>query len=77
MRRVVHELGPLAQRFTRLAEQVEVEVQLTQEVWKDQRGETFLREYLSPFKSNVSQLVACIHESRDIFEQLAKRLSDP
>lgn len=77
MQRVVNELGGLAQRFHRLAEQLDVEIQLTQETWKDQRGEAFLREHLSPFKPDVAQLVACLHESRDMFEQLSRRLSDP
>jgi uncharacterized protein YukE len=77
MRRVVHELAGLAQRFNQLAQQLEEEVQTTQEIWRDQRGDAFLREQLSPYKPNVSQLVACIHESREVFEELAKRLSDP
>ena len=77
MRRVVHELGSLAQRFDRLAEQLEEEVQTTREIWRDQRGEAFLREHVSAFKPTVSLLVACIDESREMFEDLARRLSDP
>ncbi len=77
MRRIVHELGSLAQRFNVLAEKLEEETQNTQEIWKDQRGEAFLREHLSPFKPTVAQLVATLHESQELFEQIAKRLSDP
>ena len=77
MRRVVHELGGLAQRFSQLAELLEEEVQTTQEIWRDQRGVAFLREHVSPYKPNVSLLVACIDESREMFEDLARRLSDP
>lgn len=77
MRRVVHELSSLAQRFSRLAEQLEEEMQSTREIWRDQRGVAFLREHISPFKPSVSQLVACVDESREMFEDLARRLSDP
>ncbi len=77
MRRVSHDLGGLAQRFGVLAEQLEAEVQTTQEIWKDERGSAFLRERLSPFKPTVSQLVATLQESQDLFEHLAKRLADP
>lgn len=77
MRRVVHELGGLAQRFGRLAEQLEEEAQTTRETWRDQRGEAFLREHIAPFKPKVSLLVACIDESREMFENMARRLADP
>ncbi|MGN6134654.1 MAG: hypothetical protein ACTHOU_09140 [Aureliella sp.] len=77
MRRVVHELGELAQRFGRLAEQLDEEAEATQAVWRDQRGQAFLREHVAPFKPNVSLLVASINESRELFEDLARRLSDP
>ena len=77
MRRVVHELPGMAQRFSHLAEQLEEEVQATQALWRDQRGQAFLQEELAPFKPSVSQLVACIVESQEVFEALAKRLSDP
>lgn len=77
MRRVSHELGGLAQRFSVLAEQLEAETQATHEIWKDERGNAFLREHLSPFKPTVLQLVASLHETHELFEQLAKRLSDP
>lgn len=77
MRRVSHELGSLAQRFNVLAEQLESEMQATGEIWKDERGNAFLREHLSPFKPTVSQLVASLHETRELFEHLTRRLSDP
>ena len=77
MRRISHELGGIAQRFSVLAEQLEEETQSTQEIWKDERGNAFLREHLSPFKPTVSQLVASLHETHELFEHLTKRLSDP
>ena len=77
MRRIGHEMTSLAQRFSRLAEQLEEETQATQAVWRDQRGQAFLQEHLAQFKPSVSQLVACITESQELFEELAKRLSDP
>ncbi|MCC6511694.1 MAG: hypothetical protein IT423_21520 [Pirellulaceae bacterium] len=77
MRRVAHDLGGLAQRLNLLAEQLDEEVQTTQEIWKDQRGEAFLREHLSPFKPTVSQLVASIQEAHDLFEQLSRQMADP
>jgi len=77
MRRVVHDLGGFAQRFGRVAEQLEQEIEKTQEVWRDQRGQAFLRERLSPFKPTVSQLVAGLSETQELFESLVKRLSDP
>ncbi len=49
MLRVSHELGSLAQRFGIQAEQLEQEMQLTEEIWKNERGQAFLRERLSPF----------------------------
>lgn len=77
MRRVSHELGGLGERLARLAEQLEEEGRLTQEVWRDQRGEAFIREHIFPFKTQIAQLVANISETKDLFEELAKRLSDP
>lgn len=77
MRRVSHEMGGLAERLGRLAEQLEQEGQLTQEVWRDQRGEAFLRERIFPFKTHITQLVASISETSELFEELVKRLSDP
>lgn len=77
MRRVVHELGSLAQRFSRLSEQLRDEAQSTRESWRDQRGAAFLQEHIAPFQPSVSILVACIEESSEMFEDLAKRLSDP
>ncbi len=77
MRRVSHELGSLGQRFSVLAEQLEAEIEATREIWKDDRGNAFLQEHLSPFKPTVSQLVASLHETHELFEHLTKRLSDP
>ena len=77
MRRVSHDLGGLGERISRLAEQLEQEAQLTQETWRDQRGEGFLREHIFPFKANAAQLVSSISETSDLFEELARRLSDP
>lgn len=77
MRRVVHELSGLAQRFGQLAQQMEDELEATQASWRDQRGEAFMRENLAPFKPRVSQLVACIQETHEMFDALAKRLADP
>ncbi len=77
MRRVSHDLSGLAQRFTVLANQLEAETEATQEIWKDERGNAFLREHLSPFKPTVAQLVACLNETNDLFESLAKKLGDP
>ena len=77
MRRVSHELGGLAERLSRLAEQLEQEGRATEEAWRDQRGEAFLRERIFPFKPNVSQLVGSVSEASELFEELTKRLSDP
>ncbi|MGN6544372.1 MAG: hypothetical protein ACTHK7_04945 [Aureliella sp.] len=77
MRRVSHEMGGLAERLGRLAEQLEQEGQLTQEVWRDQRGEAFLRERIFPFQTHITQLMASISETSELFEELVKRLSDP
>ena len=77
MRRMPHEMTSLAQRFSQLAQQLDAEVQATQAVWRDQRGQAFLQEHLAQFKPSVSQLAACITESQELFEDLAKRLSDP
>lgn len=77
MRRVSHELGGLGERLSRLAEQFDQEGRLTQETWRDGRGEAFMREHIFPFKTSVAQLVASIRETSQLFEELAKRLSDP
>lgn len=77
MRRVVHDLGGFAQRFSRVAEQLDEEIEQTQQVWRDQRGQAFLRERLHPFKPAVSQLVAGLSETQELFESFVKRLSDP
>lgn len=77
IRRVSHELGGLGERLKQLAEQLDQEGHLTEEIWRDQRGEAFLREHIFPFKSNVSQLVSSVNETSELFEELARRLSDP
>jgi hypothetical protein len=77
LRRVSHELGGLAENLNRLGEQLEQEALTTQETWRDQRGQAFLREHLFPFKPPVAQLVVAISETSDLFEELARRLSDP
>ncbi len=77
MRRISHDLGGLAQRFNRLSEQLTEEIQNTAEIWRDQRGQAFLAARLSPFKPSMGQLVASIDETRELFDQMAKKLSDP
>ena len=77
MRRVVHDLAGVAQRFGQLAQQLDDQMETTQEIWRDQRGQAFLREHLSPFKPGVAQLVTSIYQTHELFDELAKRLIDP
>ena len=77
MRRVVHDLSGSAQRFSRLGEQLEEEIENTAQVWRDPRGQSFLREHLSVCKPRIAQLVSEIAETAELFDEIAKKLADP
>lgn len=77
MRRLVHDLSGCAQRLSRLSEQLGEDVDQTAEVWRDARGQAFLREHLLPCRPNVAQLVSGLQETVDLLDEIVRKLSDP
>lgn len=77
MRRVAHDLAGSAQRISRLAERLAEEIEVTEQLWRDQRGQAFLREHLAPCRPNIAQLVSGINETVELFDEIAKKLHDP
>ncbi|MCR9295881.1 MAG: hypothetical protein NXI32_24455 [bacterium] len=77
MKRISHDLPGVSQRIAKLADALELEVEETKSVWKDEKGRNFLRQHYSEVRPAISQLVSGLSESVELFEQIAKRLQDP
>lgn len=77
MRRISHDLPGVTQRIAKLTEKFEFATQETSEVWKDQVGVAFLRKHTAEIQPTINQLVSSMTKSIEMFEDIAKRLSDP
>lgn len=77
MRRISHDLPGVTQRINRLTEQLGMDIEDTQELWRDDKGRTFFQRHTSEVRPTVGQLVAAMAKSTEIFEDIAKKLRDP
>ncbi|MFN3188910.1 MAG: hypothetical protein ACE361_00170 [Aureliella sp.] len=77
MRRISHDLPGVTQRIAKLSEELELSVQETSEIWKDQKGRAFLQKHFSDVRPIAGQLTSSLSQSIELFEEISKRLRDP
>ncbi len=77
MQRISHDLPGVAQRLTRISDELLTEVENTQQVWKDSQAQAFVKEHMQEIRPTVQQLVVEITRTVELFEDVAKKLSEP
>lgn len=77
MKRISHDLPGVKQRITQLAEDFEVALQDTQEVWRDEKGRSFFQQHTSEVGATIRQLDSTLTQMIELFEEIAKRSADP
>ncbi len=76
MHRISHDLSGIAQRLTRISDDLLQEVEATQQVWKDSQAQAFVKEHMQEMQPTILQLVAGIAHTVELFEDIAKKLSE-
>ena len=76
MRRISHDLAGVAQRMTRLADELQQEVEATRQVWKDAQAQAFVQQYMQEIRPTVQQLVVGLTQTIELFEDIAKKVSE-
>lgn len=77
MRRISHDLTGVAQRMSRLADELMHEVDDTGQVWKDAQAQAFMQQHMREIRPTVQQLVVGITQSVEMFEEIAKKICEP
>lgn len=77
MRRISHDLTGVAQRMARLADELQQEVDVTRQVWKDAQAQAFVQQYMQELRPTVQQLIVGITQSIELIEDIAKKISEP
>ncbi len=77
MKRTSHDLAGISQRIAKLSDQLEYQVQLVTEVWKDDVGRSFIQQHLQHVSPQLRQLTSEMTSAIEDFESIAKQLLDP
>jgi uncharacterized protein YukE len=77
MRRISHDMSGISQRLNHIKESFTEEVAEVSEVWLDAKGRVFLQQHLASIQPTIGQVVGAIHETTELFENIAKKLRDP
>lgn len=77
MRRPSHDLPGCAQRLNRYTEQLLEVVDETTQLWQDKRADEFVRQHVDNIRPTVAQVTLMMAKSTELFEDIAKKLSDP
>ncbi|QDV24291.1 hypothetical protein [Aureliella helgolandensis] len=77
MKRISHDLPGVAQRIAKLNEEYQSVIDETKEVWKDGKGRAFMNRHTSEVRPAITQLVATLVQSTELFEEISKKLQDP
>lgn len=77
MRRISHDLPGIAQRIAKLRDEFDVEAVHAQQIWKDEKGRQFFQQHVQEVRPTLSQLVAHLTRTIELFENVCKQLRDP
>ncbi len=77
MNRLSHDLPGITQRIAKLGDEFDFAVHEVREVWKDDKARAFLQQHTAEIGPSLSQLVATLSETIELFESIAKRVQDP
>ena len=77
MRRISHDLPGITQRIAKLGDQFSFAIDETAEIWKDDKGRSFLQQHTSEIGPTINQLVSTLSETIELFEVIAKKVQDP
>ncbi len=77
MKRISHDLPGVTQRIAKLGDEFTLAVSETAEVWRDEKGRTFLQQHTSEVGPTINQLVSALTQSIELFEGIAKKVQDP
>ncbi len=77
MRRVSHDLPGVAGRINRATQQLQLQIEDTSDYWRDEKGRAFLQQHTAEVQPAVSQVLASLAKSVELFEVIAKQLQDP
>lgn len=76
MQRVNQDLAGCGQRIAKLGQAFQQHVDATAELWKDRQGRSFMQQHTSNVVPALNQLGSELTQSIELFEAIAKRLSD-
>ena len=71
MKRISHDLPGVTQRIGKLADEFEVCCQETLEVWRDEKGRSYIRQHTSDVRPTISQLTTSMARTIELFEEVA------
>lgn len=77
MKRISHDLPGVGQRLARLRDALQASAEETAQVWQDDKGEQFFRQYIAHVAPALSGLVTSLSQTIEQFEDIAKRVQDP
>lgn len=77
MKRISHDLGGIMQRLDRIGERFAEKSEITQQSWRDAKGQQFLNQHASEVPPTINQLVATLQKTIELFEDIAKKVRDP
>lgn len=77
MKRISHDLAGTTQRIAKLGDTLTVAIAELREVWKDDKGRSFLQQHTADVNPTLRQVVAGMSESIELFEVIAKKVQDP
>lgn len=77
MRRISHDLPGVTSRIAKLSGEYETQIRETQEVWRDAKAQNFFQEQTTEIAPTISQLVATMTQTCELFEEISKRVMDP